>query len=858
MLFVHAGLLTWSAWQHSPTLAEVQQLPAGLATLCFGRFDLAQVNPPLVRLLAAIPVAALSPKTDWQHYSTAHIDRAEYDVGIDFVHANGQRARVLFFVARCVCIPFSLLAAYICYRWASSLYGPIPGLIGAGLWCFSPSVLGHGQLISADIASASLGATFAYSAWRWLREPGWRKAMVAGALLGLAELTKFTCIVFLPLLVLWWLLVRPSVGNELGCSRWRWQSALQLALVFSLAIYIINWGYGFEGTPTRLREHALFSQALRGMGLSRSGVRSESNLARWAGAAPIPLPEDFIKGIDAQKVDFDSDSLCYLRGEWKKGGWWYYYLYALGIKTTTGALGMFLIAVVVSLTSVRFKADASVSWRDEMLLISTILTVLVLVSSQTSLDRHMRYLFPMLPFLFIWCSKGGLAFDLGYKRLSAVVLGLFVWSTGSSLWFYPHGLSYFNELVGGPRNGHYHLLFSNTDWGQDLFFLRHWLDQHPESKPLGLSSNTLYSPSYLGIDYVPLPKVINTNFEGLGKRDFAGPQPGWYALSVNNLHLPTKEYDYFLEFDPVDMAGYAIYIYHVGLADANRVRTKLSLPELPTDWEEKKKHNDQYKNGVIDSLANSVSATAKRFTPIRVAVLDMKYMDERNDDSEATLKRIIASGAPCVCESIWCEDIKNGGLSKCDVLLVSGGSGKLMAEALELDGRQAVREFVKGGGGYVGICAGAFLATDRHAYSLALVDAEPLADDREIPQLGSVSMAVRGEGIVTMELTDAGRRVLGDLRGLLGVRYAGGPVFSTDWTDNFPKYVALATYRTELVRREPQRGTMVQTPAVIAGSFGDGHIILFSPHPEMTQGLESLVRQAVLATARKPFGRGDP
>jgi hypothetical protein len=32
---------------------------------------------------------------------------------------------------------------------------------------------------------------------------------------------------------------------------------------------------------------------------------------------------------------------------------------------------------------------------------------------------------------------------------------------------HPHYLAYFNEIIGGPRNGYKYLIDSNLDWGQD-------------------------------------------------------------------------------------------------------------------------------------------------------------------------------------------------------------------------------------------------------------------------------------------------------------------------------------------------------------------------------------------------------
>ena len=37
---------------------------------------------------------------------------------------------------------------------------------------------------------------------------------------------------------------------------------------------------------------------------------------------------------------------------------------------------------------------------------------------------------------------------------------------------------------------------------------------------------------------------------------------------------------YFQRFQPVAMAGYSIYIYHITLDEANQARRELGLPEL--------------------------------------------------------------------------------------------------------------------------------------------------------------------------------------------------------------------------------------------------------------------------------------
>jgi len=197
-------------------------------------------------------------------------------------------------------------------------------------------------------------------------------------------------------------------------------------------------------------------------------------------------------------------------------------------------------------------------------------------------------------------------------------------------------------------------------------------------------------------------------------------------------------------------------------------------------------------------------------------------------------------------------DIQAGVLNQFDVVIFPGGSGSKEAAAIGRQGRKAISQFVESGGGYVGICAGAFLATAKYDWSLALVNANTFTGNRKIPGVGVKSMWFRGKGTVKMELTDEGREILGDLSGPVELGYANGPILSPAGKKDLPEYVCLAFFRTEISKYEPQKGTMIDTPAIVASEFGGGRAIAISPHPEGTAGLESLVRRAVAWVAGKP------
>ena len=303
---------------------------------------------------------------------------------------------------------------------------------------------------------------------------------------------------------------------------------------------------------------------------------------------PIPLPADYVLGMDLQRVDFEAGWPFYLDGEWSNGGVWYFYLCALWWKLPLGCLGLFL----VSLGCV-FLRRSSIGWREEMLIWLPPLAILALVSSQTGLN-YFRYVLPMLPFLLIGISRCATLVASASKKRGALVVALMIAVSLSSLRVYPHSLSYFNEAAGGPEKAHRRLVDSNLDWGQDLLYLKKWLDENPGHGKLGFAYFNFVDPRIIGIDY-ELPAFGQSREPTADSRppDLIGPRPGLYAISVhfvqggtfqspdgkgNRRTIPLHCYEYFQHFRPLAKAGYTIWIYKLTLAEANKARARLSLP----------------------------------------------------------------------------------------------------------------------------------------------------------------------------------------------------------------------------------------------------------------------------------------
>jgi len=179
------------------------------------------------------------------------------------------------------------------------------------------------------------------------------------------------------------------------------------------------------------------------------------------------------------------------------------------------------------------------------------------------------------------------------------------------------------------------------------------------------------------------------------------------------------------------------------------------------------------------------------------------------------------------------EEIRAGGLKNFDVLIHPGGSATKQSSTLGDKGREAVKKFVAGGGGFIGICAGAYLASAEYPWSLALLDAHVL--DR--------AHWDRGQGDVKLAISSAGRDALNTKMETCTIHFENGPLLGPGENDDLADYEPLAAYETEITKNAPP-GLMKGTTAIARGKYGKGRVVCFSPHPEKTPGREPLLQAA--------------
>eukprot|EP01062_Namystynia_karyoxenos_P052879 TRINITY_DN4257_c1_g1_i1.p1 TRINITY_DN4257_c1_g1~~TRINITY_DN4257_c1_g1_i1.p1 ORF type:complete len:805 (+),score=172.24 TRINITY_DN4257_c1_g1_i1:130-2415(+) len=207
--------------------------------------------------------------------------------------------------------------------------------------------------------------------------------------------------------------------------------------------------------------------------------------------------------------------------------------------------------------------------------------------------------------------------------------------------------------------------------------------------------------------------------------------------------------------------------------------------------------------------------------------------------------RLVEEGGMSMTD-LTCSEVLGGALRRgeYDVVLVPGGYAPHWPAALGDEGTAMIRSFVEGGGGFVGICAGAYLGS-RWMWGL-------------LPQVDVVDIEHWNRGksdCCELRYTEQGQGPMG-VQGFGGAmcRYANGPIFSVSG----PGVESFATYHCEF--RGPKGDypcLQFGSPAIVAGHCGKGRVVLISPHfedgePVSRSHFRSLFRWSGQMAAEQP------
>jgi hypothetical protein len=547
LIAAQAGL---SLVQKSSTVDEPIHILAGYSYATRGDFRVDPDHPPLVKLIVSIPLLFLDIRMP-PEMKQWHLE-SQYYSAHQFLYEYND-AGTLLLLSRIAVLPLSMILAVFVFQWSKQLFGRGAAIFALFLYSFEPNILAHSRLVNTDLGATCFFYITIYGFYRLFHRVSASRLLLTGLALGLALGTKHSSIILIPVM---WLLALSLVASRRSVA----MKLLRGQLIEikdrsqKLIAYSVIWGlYGY-----RYKATVMAGDSFSGLW---SQVAPEQTFAKnslvWAKEQKV-LPEAYLFGLS--EILTGMRRPAFLMGE-ISNGWWYYFLVTFVLKTPLA----FLILLGWAL------ALLPKLWRDHPLGLTFLLAPMIIyfgIASASLMNIGHRHLLPIYPFLFVLTSAI-VPWIRSKKRLAKVsVAGLAAWYLVSSISIFPHYLAYFNELIGGPNNGHKYLVDSNLDWGQDLKGLKRYMDEHGIQR-VWLSYFGTASPDYYRIAYNYLASyvIFNPNLSSAFT-----PYVAISATRLQGLFFPTVDegrglFRTMRRRQPVARIGYSLFLYKLRVQD---------------------------------------------------------------------------------------------------------------------------------------------------------------------------------------------------------------------------------------------------------------------------------------------------
>jgi hypothetical protein len=468
-------LMLPGAWGNSVTVVEFAQLPAGLAAWQRHSLGIYRVCGPVSKFLYALPAYVAGIRVDYPLSHDSDVQsRQEWDLGQIFQKQNSWRYHTIYRWSRLLPMLVTLLGGCLICEWSTRLFGRWPGIVSLCVWCWMPPILAHGSLVTSDIVSAVMIVLAARCFWSMLLAPSPLTAILAGAALGLAAATKFTLLILYPC---WALLLLGRAlqlrGEAAAKPPKKFSPARLIACGLGLlmtSIVVIDALYLFQDVGFHL---AQWQPGLSSLAKDLHGL-GEHRATAWILQVPLPIPLEFLRGLDFQLADTELVQFTYLLGQTRLGGWWFWYPVAALLKISLPAIALTTIALIRLPRLLRHPSP--VVWASLCILLPSVeVAVIISATTGTGTNAAFRYLTPSLGLL---CVLSGLAWDTRSKNVRFAAIGLLGWMAINAIAGIPGHLGWRNELGWLFSRARPALIGDSLDWGQDAARLAKWISRH--------------------------------------------------------------------------------------------------------------------------------------------------------------------------------------------------------------------------------------------------------------------------------------------------------------------------------------------------------------------------------------------
>jgi hypothetical protein len=554
----------------SVTTNEVAHLPAGLSYL--QRLD-ARMNiehPPLIKVIAALPVVLLHGKADYNDpiWNASDREKTEYIFGGKFFASWNANHRILLFAARLPMVALTLLLGLSLFEMARRLAGRSGAALVLSLFVTSPFFLANGPLVMTDVPIALFSLwTMWYFASLW-QAPTLRNALLFATSFAGALLTKYSAVFLFPTILLCWVWFRFSNQRSLvsGVSVpsshkgfRREQLAIGAMLLSAIFAYIFYVGMFHRSDPLAILQDEVASIQTFG-GPTRLMDHSVKLMMEHPILQRILLPLWLYVGGLGFVIAYGSRAMYFL-GRWYPHGVWYYFPVISFFKLAPGmVLLFFLLAALATANFLHNKragiSVVSASNRFHLHAILAALVVFALIPMASNLNVGVRHFSVPITLSVLLCALivpltssvfGSKARPFAF----GVIIALAFSSVVTAAITYPHYLSYYNIFrLNVPKQEI--AINSNLSLGQSMEELAAFFNERHIAAPYVDTRTSELDPAV----YVPGARAWQC--------DKPNPvAPEWVAVTtIAMLHQPPN-CEYLLRYPSWNIGDGAIVVFHL-------------------------------------------------------------------------------------------------------------------------------------------------------------------------------------------------------------------------------------------------------------------------------------------------------
>jgi 4-amino-4-deoxy-L-arabinose transferase-like glycosyltransferase len=463
LLLILALEMFLSARLESQTFDEPAHLFAGYSYWLHSDFGINPEHPPLVKLVASLPLLISRPKCP----PPPNVYFRAVSAISGKALLSGSNAQTMLAHARIAVSVFVFLLALLVFFAAREMFGDGAALLALVLFVFDPMIVANGPLIATDIGVTCCLFAAVYALYRYVKQPSLLRLSLCALAAGLSLAAKHSAILLFPILVLLctvevmlnWQAI--DVNADAGSKISRVGTALRLggaSLAIALVAVTVLWafyGFRYAARPDGNQIVPPTAVFLKGLPQPR-----EAGTIAFAERHHL-LPEAYLYGLTDVLTLSNKGRPMYVFGQIYPSGRWFYFPAAFLIKST---LGLLLLLALLPFARALWRGEL----RREVVFLILPPVVYFGVAMTSKMDMGIRHVLPIMPFLIVLAAAGASTLSRQSRAWAWTVGALVALHIGSSLWAFPNYLPYSNEIFGGPNQTYRALADANVGWDGGL------------------------------------------------------------------------------------------------------------------------------------------------------------------------------------------------------------------------------------------------------------------------------------------------------------------------------------------------------------------------------------------------------